>query len=96
MTVNQVPDHSRSDPVPGGGGGAVRPIIAVTSVLGLGMLVLHVGQQSAVQSAWQQAATDCTSAGEALATATSAVSKAGRSVVRASQETVAAWRQFAS
>lgn len=94
MTVNQVPDRSSSEPAPRGG--AVRPVIAVTSVLGLGMLALHVGQQSAVQSAWQQAATDCTSAGEALATAASAVSKAGRSVVRASQETVAAWRQFAS
>lgn len=94
MTVNQVPDPSGREPVPRGG--AVRPVIAVTSVLGLGMLALHVEQQSAVQTAWQQAATDCASAGEALATATSAVSKAGRSVVRAGQETVTAWRKLAS
>ena len=94
MTVNQVPDPSGREPVPRGG--AVRPVIAVTSVLGLGMLALHVGQQSAVQTAWQQAATDCASAGEALATATSAASKAGRSVVRAGQETVTAWRKLAS
>lgn len=94
MTVNQVPDPSSREPVPRGG--AVRPVIAVTSVLGLGMLALHVGQQSAVQTAWQQAATDCASAGEALATATSAVSRAGRSVVRASQETATAWKKLAS
>lgn len=75
--------------------GTMRPIIAVTTVAGLGLLALHVGQQATVHSAWQQAATDCSSAAEALTTAGTAVSKAGRSVVKAGRETAAVWRQCA-
>jgi hypothetical protein len=75
--------------------GTMRPIIAVTTVAGLGLLALHVGQQTTVQSAWQQAATDCSNAAEALTTAGTAVSKAGRSVVSAGRETADVWRQCA-
>lgn len=76
-------------------GGAARPVIVAAALVSLGLVAVHVGQQSSVQSAWQEAAKDCSSAIETVANAAKAVSRAGRSIAKAGQETAAAWRQNA-
>lgn len=95
MAIDRVAVHGSGAEAVRTRGSAFRPVIAVTTLAGLGLLALQVGQQSNVQGAWQQAAADCSAAAEALSGATAAVSRAGHSVAKAGQETVAVWRQCA-
>lgn len=69
---------------------AARPGLDATTLVNFVRLALRVAQDTAVQSAWREAAGDYSSA---VATVVPAVTRAVDSVARAGSETAASWRR---